>query len=405
MQIVLNAVVPDYARLPLETRFANAASFVDTAFGPRAGRLMLQASAFDFEADHLDTYCDKYQRTALHLFALAAAKGGVDYSLQAATRNVVCKGVDLHWRDDCGLTALQRYVQEAFRLDTEASMMPWVELLHQAGVDLEEYGTREAGMWLPFCCDYARFRARTYSMGDMNAQVLLEMGEFGPSPEDWMMRVRWVDFINVYEIRPPPGSWTNKTRWGEGPTTSLWLPCPGQEDDSFWTCIREVEIKSEAFPIASTEQLPLLDVPPWHEDVAALLSVRAEDDASPLPLALSCNRAVARKRSYSHPPLGRSRQHGFEHSKPLRHLWVEKSGGHFCNLGNGRALTDRPRHTDKDGVEGYLSSITISSINPGHCVRYHGHTERIWSELQDWIRGEKMWYWADRERQALVDSL
>ena len=81
-------------------------------------------------------------------------------------------------------------------IQTQKLLESWIECLHEAGVDLEEYGHIEADLYERGLVDW------TFRIGETSTKMNMTRLAWGPSPSDWKIQLEVLE--EEYDM---PGGW------------------------------------------------------------------------------------------------------------------------------------------------------------------------------------------------------
>lgn len=164
----------------------------------------------------------------------------------------------------CELERMQKKIQS------------WADMVRQAGIDLCQYGAREAQVWktLPGYESPCRWLGASY------LRVLQPL--FGATPADWSLEVQGRPLESgILELRNPPGSFPRDQRV---PTKIFWRPTTEEMDEGIWKTVAAFTISprsmklEDAITILVEEETPFFKMIEDTQDDAgaiSLLSLRA----------------------------------------------------------------------------------------------------------------------------------
>ncbi|KAJ4385412.1 hypothetical protein N0V93_009840 [Gnomoniopsis smithogilvyi] len=190
-----------------------------------AYRVFAEEPDFDVDTDFLDdklvTYGQDWIKLGIEVLKNGADASGVktEASRSRATPLLQCIGAPE--------LVTFRYERNLEKMLERLHL--WINVVYEAGLDLCQYGAREAEVWKSLS---------TFQQADTSnlpcQAVIVEQLLFGPRPEDWTVVVRnWMPPVNgvVFELRIPPGSFPHDPRV---PTKINWQPAAAERNEGHW---------------------------------------------------------------------------------------------------------------------------------------------------------------------------
>ena len=179
----------------------------------------------------------------------------------------------------------------------------WIQMLQEAGIDLEEYGAKESQIWEPVD----------------GHEVSIESFTYGPASADWNLVGRWKRTVSIYRLLQPPGTFhiSNSV-----PDKILWRPgCVELAEEGHWA-------KAGTF-IPMSPTVDMRNMFTATEEHFHQLCRSSQDDSG--TIMLLCDRAasrpLARTRSPSQPPCLKRREVDYLSSRSVR-AWLPPV--HYC---------------------------------------------------------------------------
>lgn len=202
----------------------------------------------------------------------------------------------------------------------------WAEMVRQAGIDLCQYGAREAQVWktLPGYESPCRWHGASY----LRVLQLL----FGATPADWSLEVQGRPLLEsgILELRNPPGSFPRDQRV---PTKIFWRPSTEEMDEGIWKTVAAFTISPRSMKLENAIKILVEEEIPFFVKTIE----DTQDDAGAISLlSLRANRTsrswrTSASRSNSQPASllrANSIKHEFNTLSGLHRYWLPVC--HFC---------------------------------------------------------------------------
>lgn len=234
-----------YLSEPLEQRFLYAMSlheFLTTA------ESFLQALGLTAVDPSIAKLVDANGETILHFAAIVL---GQQYTRSDMMQwrdfiiELIRAEATLHHINDRGRTPLLafiRYSKDNVVFEGQSRLQFWAETLQLAGVDLLDYGTTETDTW------------RDVNVSEQSQHDYPEIRPVGFSysakPTDWVLRVRILRVVTVWELGNLPGAWPSSVMV---PRRICWYPGTKEEAEGSWHEVASIDILSD---VQDIERLP-----------------------------------------------------------------------------------------------------------------------------------------------------
>lgn len=189
----------------------------------RQSWISLGAEILRNNTDALSVELDEYLDKGVSIFAWLTM-----------TPLLVCVGA-WHWK----IYYTKEDLEEALE-----KVQLWAGMVHQAGIDLCQYGAREAKVWKSL----KRYKEKGNGVPVLE-MVTVNQLLFGPTPADWSLVVQARPLrFEILELQDPPGSFPRDQRI---PTKVFWGLHDEEEDEGIWRKVAVVTKPSKPMELES----------------------------------------------------------------------------------------------------------------------------------------------------------